>query len=138
VRVDREALARAVRRAQAEEALVFERERETELRRQVAELALEQDGDRVDAAAFAELDDEDVRRVRAALGILDEDGVDDDDPFVDDVFVELDFDVDADADEEPEDEGARLGHEIEESVRTQAALERFIAALDMPVATEAQ
>jgi hypothetical protein len=136
--VDRDALARAARRAQAEEALVFERERETELRRQVAEFALEQEGPSIDAAAFAVLDDEDVLRVRAALGLLDEDGVDDEDPFVEDVFADLDFGVGEDADEEPEDEEARLGREIEESVRTQAALERFIAALDMSVATEAQ
>jgi hypothetical protein len=136
--VDRDELARAVRRTQAEEALVFERERETELRRQVAELALEQEGERVDAAAFAALDDEDVRRVRAALGLHDEDGVADEDPFAADVYVELDFDAGEDADEEPEDEAARLQREIDESERIQAALERFIAALDAPLATEAQ
>ncbi len=118
------------------EALEFERARETELRRQIAELVLEEDGPRVDAEAFAGLDEDDVRRVQAALGMFGED-VEDEDPFVDDVFVELDFGDEGADDEEPEDEVARLQGEIEESLRTQAALERFIAALDAPAATEA-
>ena len=118
------------------EALEFERERETELRRQVAEVVLEEEGDRLDAAALADLDDEDVRRVRAALGHVDPEEAEDEDPFADDVFVELDFDDEPH--EEPEDETVRLGREIEESVRTQAALERFITALDSQAATEAR
>jgi hypothetical protein len=118
------------------EALEFERERETELRRQVAEVVLEQEGDRLDAAALADLDDDDVRRVRAALGHVDPEEVgEEEDPFGSDVFVELDFDDEPD--EEPEDETVRLEREIEESLRTQAALERFIAALDAQAATEA-
>ena len=135
--MDRDALARAGRRAQAVEALEFERARETELRREIAELVLEEEGLRVDTAAFAALDDDDVRRVRAALGVFDEEEIEDEDPFVDDVFVELDF-ADDDTDEQPEDEAARLQGEIDESLRTQAALERFIAALDVPAATGAQ
>jgi hypothetical protein len=136
--VDRDALARAGRRAQAEEALEFERERESELRRQVAELVLEEEGPRVDAAVFATLDDEDVRRVRAALGEV-EDDVEDEDPFVDDTFVALDFDDPGRDEEEPEDEGSRLQRAIEDCRRTQAALERYLAALDeVPAATEAQ
>jgi hypothetical protein len=137
--VDRDALARAGRRAQAVEALEFEREREVELRRQVAELVLEEEGPRIDAAAFAELDEEDADRVRTALGAFDEEEPEDEDPFVDDVFVELDFaDEAVGEDEEPEDEAARLQREIDESVRTQAALERFIAALDVPAPTGAE
>ena len=58
------------------------------------------------------------------------------DPFTDEVYVELDFDEEPD--EEPEDETLRLEREIEESRRTQAALERFIAALDLAAATEVQ
>ena len=112
--MDRDALARAARRAQAVEALEFEQARETELRRQVAEVLLEQEGDRLDAAALEE-----------------------EDPFADNVFVELDFD-DEPEDEEPEDETARLEREIEESLRIQSALERFIAALDAQAATEAR
>jgi hypothetical protein len=134
--VDRDALARAARRAQAVEALEFERERETELRRQIAEVVLEQEGERLNAAALAGLDEEDVRRVRAALGDVEPEELEDEDPFTDDVFVELDFD-DEPSDDEPVDEVARLEREIEESRRIQSALERFVAALDETAAAEA-
>ena len=118
------------------EALEFERERETELRRQIAEVVLEQEGERLNAAAFAGLDEEDVRRVRTALGDAEPEELEDEDPFTDDVFVELDFDDEPH--EEPEDETGRLEREIEESLRIQSALERFIAALDAQAATEAR
>ncbi len=135
-RVDRDAVARAGRRAQAEEALVFEREREAALRQQVAELVLEEEGARVDAAAFATLDEDEIRLVRAALGQVDEDDVDEEDPFADDLYVV--FEDEPDEPEDDEDEASRLQGEIEESLRTQAALERFIAALDAPAPTEAR
>ena len=131
--MDREAIARAGRRAHAEEALAFEREREAALRQQVAELALEEEGPRIDAAAFAELDQGDVERVRAALGQLDDAFVDEDDPFAEDPYVDF---ADEPEDAEDGDEAGRLEREIEESVRVQAALERFIAALDAPAPTE--
>jgi hypothetical protein len=133
--VDRDAVARAGRRAQAEEALADERERELVLRQQVTEVVLEEDGPRVDAAALAGLDADDVRRVRAALGQLEPDPdeadealVADEDPFADELYVELD-----DRPDDPEeDELGRLGREIDESQRIQRALETFIAALDRP------
>ena len=118
------------------EALEFERERETELRRQIAEVVLEQEGERLNAAALAGLDEEDVRRVRTALGDAEPEELEDEDPFTDDVFVELDFDDEPD-DEEPIDEVARLEREIEESGRIQSALERFVTALDETAAAEA-
>jgi hypothetical protein len=131
--VDRDAVARAVRRAQAEEALADEREREAALRQQVAEVVLEQDGGRVDAEAFDGLDADEARRVRAALGLLDDDPDEaDDDPFADELYVELE----EDPDEPEEDELARLEDEIAESQRIQHALESFIAALDAPAPTE--
>jgi hypothetical protein len=123
--VDRDALARAGRRAQAEEALLFEREREAALRHQLAELVLEEDGARLDAAAFATLDDDAVRRVREALGQFEVEEAEDEDPFVEDLYVDLD-----DQAEQDEDEVARLERAIDDSLRTQEALERFIAALD--------
>jgi hypothetical protein len=133
--VDRDAVARAGRRAQAEDALLFERDREAALRQQLAEIVLEEEGARVDAAAFAALDEDEVRRVRAALGQVDEDDVEED-PFADDLYVA--FEGEPDEQEDDEDEAARLQSEIEESLRTQAALERFIAALDAPAPTEAR
>jgi hypothetical protein len=131
--VDRDAVARAGRRAQAEEALAEERERQAALERQVAEVVLEQEGARVDAEAFAELDADAVRRVRVALGELDDDPDEaDEDPFAGDLYVELG--------EEPlepaEDELARLEDEIAESQRIQRALESFIQALDVSATTE--
>ena len=132
--MDRDAVARAGRRAQAEEALAFEREREAALRDQIAALVLEEEGARVDAAAFAELPPDDVELVRSALGELADDGEEDeDDLFGDEPYVTFEDD-----DEPPVDEVARLGAEIEGSQRIQAALERYIAALDRPAAPAAR
>lgn len=128
-------MARDGRRAQAEEALAFERDREAELRRQLADVVLEEEGARVDAAAFAALEPDDVRRVRAALGELDEDVGDEDDDLFDEAFVTIDFGDEPER-EDDEAETSRLEREIDESRRTQAALERFIAALDAPAPTE--
>ena len=134
--MDRDAVARAGRRAQAEEALAFEREREAALRHQLAELVLEQEGARVDAEAFATLGEDEARLVRAALGQVDEDEIDEEeDPFADDVYVVFEDEPDEQDDDE-EDEASRLQREIERSLQTQAALERFIAALDAPAPTE--
>jgi hypothetical protein len=128
--MDRDALARAGRRAQAEEALADERQREAALRRQVAEVVLEQDGARIDAETFAALDADSAERVRSALGIFAEEI--DDDPFVDEFYVTLD-----DEPEEPgEDELGRLQAEIADSQRTQQALEEYIAALDRSAVAE--
>ncbi|HEX2302324.1 MAG TPA: hypothetical protein VHH57_01765 [Gaiella sp.] len=124
--MDRDAVARAGRRAQAEEALADEREREAALRQQVAEVVLEQEGCRVDAEAFAGLDADEVRRVRTALGQLD-DETEDDDAWLAELSIELDDEAEPD---EPEQELSRLEDEIAESQRTQHALERYLAALD--------
>jgi hypothetical protein len=126
--MDRAGIARAGRRAQAEEALAFEREREAELRRQIDALVLEESGPGVDALAFAALDPESVARVRVALGQFDDDPPDDElqELFVEDLFAV----VDEPSDDEPEeDEIERLGREIDDSRRTQEALARYIEAL---------
>jgi hypothetical protein len=133
--VDRDAVARAGRRAQAEEALAFEREREAALRDQIAALVLEEEGPRVDAAAFAGLAPEEVELVRMALGELADDVEEDaDDLFGDEPYVTFDDEDD----EPPVDEIARLGVEIDESQRAQAALERYIVALDRPAVPESR
>ena len=136
--MDRDAVARAGRRSQAEEALAFERDREAALQEQLASLVLEDERPRIDAEAFASLDPEDARRVRDALGELDDEEhapEGEDDPFAAELYVSFEDD-DVDLDDE-EDEVARLEREIEESRRTQAALERFVAALDRPAVPEA-
>ena len=66
--MDRGAIAREGRRAQALDALTFEREREEALRAQLSEVVLEEDAGRVDAEAFARMSPDDVTRVREALG----------------------------------------------------------------------
>jgi hypothetical protein len=128
--VDRDAVARAGRRAQAEEALAFERQREAALRDQIAALVLEEEGPRVDAAAFAALAPEEVELVRAALGEVALEPEEEDDLLLGtEPYVTFD---DPEDDEPPGDEVARLEAEIDESRRVQAALEGYIAALDRP------
>lgn len=136
--MDRDAVARAGRRSQAEEALAFEREREAALHEQLVSIVLEDERPRIDAEAFATLDPDDARRVRDALGELpDEDDPEaEDDPFSAELYVSFEDD-DVEDEEDEEDEVARLEREIEESRRTQAALERFAAALDRPAVPEA-
>lgn len=87
------------------------------------------DGERVDAAVFAQMSSEDVGLVRAALG---------DDPAVvgdeDDDYVEHSFESDGDG-LELEEEIARLEGELTSSRRVQAALERYLEVLsDRPSA----
>lgn len=139
--MDRDAIARAGRRSQAEDALAFERDREAALRLQIAELVLEEEGPRVDAEAFAALVPDDVRRVRAALGETEEvepDAGEDEDPFAADPEGTFADDPARSGERDGnEDEIARLEREIAESQRSQAALEHFIAALDRPAVPEA-
>jgi len=91
----------------------------------------------VDAAAFAELAPEEVELVRTALGEMEADVEEtgEDDPFGAEPYVTFD---DAEDDEPPLDEVARLEVEIAESRRIQAALERYVAALDRPPVPEAR
>jgi hypothetical protein len=65
--VDREAIARAGRRAQALEALEFERARGAALRERLEAIVVELDGPAVDAVVFAQLTPEDVDVVRPEL-----------------------------------------------------------------------
>jgi hypothetical protein len=126
--VDRAAIAREGRRAQALEALAFEREREDALDAQLRQVVLEAEGDRVDALAFAQMTPDDARRVRETLGMLGGDGPDDE-PLEGD---ELDDPADEGDEEDtgPETEISRLEEELERCRALQRALERFVEALD--------
>ena len=97
---------------------------------------LEEEGPRLDAEAFASLGDDEVSLVRAALGELADEVEPDDgaeeDPFAEELYVTFDDEPD----EAEEDEISRFEREIEESLRVQHALERFIAALDRPPVPE--
>ena len=130
--MDRDAVARAGRRAQAADALADERGREAALREQITDVVLEQEGARVDAEAFAGLDGDSVRRVRTALGQFDGEPEVEDDPFTSAVYV----DFDEEPAEPEEDEVARLEGEIAESQRIQQALESYISALDRSAVTD--
>jgi hypothetical protein len=128
--VDRDAIARRRRRGQVLEALTFEREREAALRDQLEEVVLEQEGPRVDAEAFAQMQPDDVAVVRELLddgwSLLDDE---DDDDLTDDDGL----DVAAD-----EDEVERLQGEIESCRARQRAFERYLDALESPPAEAAE
>ena len=124
--MDRAAIAREGRRAQALEALGFEREREQALDAQLREVVLEAEGPNVDALAFGRMTDDDASLVREALGTVDGD-VPDDESLAEDFFSGL---LDEDDDGEPETEIERLTRELERCRAVQHALERYLEALD--------
>ena len=87
---------------------------------------LESEGPRLDAEVFARLAPEDVALVREALGEQEED---EEDLFAADGFLDLEAE-DGEDGEPPGAEIARLQEEVAASRRVQAALERYLAALD--------
>jgi hypothetical protein len=121
--VDREQIARVVRRRQAREVLDFEREREQTITEQIELVIAEADGGRIDAAAFERMSPEDAEIVRTELTPVP---LDDGDGFFerDDVIL-LDDDVDEHA-----QELARLNAELDDCRRRQRAFEAYLAALD--------
>jgi hypothetical protein len=124
--VDREAIARGVRRRQAQEILDFEREREQTLMDQVELVIGEAEGSHVDAAAFEKMSPEEAQIVKAEL---------DPPAFEADEgtgFFERDdlFDLDEAEDIDPHaEELARLNVEIEECRRRQQAFSAYLDAL---------
>jgi hypothetical protein len=126
--MDRVALARAERRRQAADELEFERDRAVALREQVARLALELEGARLDEEVFAKLAPEDVELVRPALrsGTEIEDTeaewLDSEEPWRDEEAERAELEA----------EIARIEGEIASSTRRQEAFERYLAALDEP------
>jgi len=125
--VDREAIAREVRRRQVQETLDFEREREQTLKEQVEIVITEADGKSVDEAAFARMSPEDVEIVN---GELNPPGIEaEDDPsffFERDDLINLDDEEDVDPHAE---ELARLNDELEDCRRRQRAFEAYLEAL---------
>jgi hypothetical protein len=125
--VDREAIARQVRRQQVQDALEFERDREKAISDQIAIAIGEVEGPKVDAAVFARMSPEDVALVRAELNPLPyaaEDGPE---------YVEQDNFVDLDDFEETDphaEELARLNEELALSRRRKQAFEAYLAVLD--------
>jgi hypothetical protein len=125
--VDRDAIARQVRRQQVQDALEFERDREKAISDQIAVAIGDVEGPKVDAAVFARMSPEDVELVRAELNPLPyaaEDGPEEGADF----FVDLD-DVESGGDPHAE-ELARLNEELALSRRRKQAFEAYLAALD--------
>jgi hypothetical protein len=125
--MDREAIAREVRRRQVQETLEFEREREQTLKEQVEIVITEVDGKSVDQAAFARMSPEDVEIVNAELNPPGFET--DDDPsffFERDDLINLDDEPEIDAHAE---ELARLNAELEDCRRRQRAFEAYLDAL---------
>jgi hypothetical protein len=124
--VDREAIARAVRRRQAEEVLQFERDREQTLKEQVEVVIGEAEGPGVDAAAFEKMSPEDAEIVKAELDPPTFDPGEDTGFFErDDLFDLEEAEVDPHA-----EELARLGEELEECRRRQQAFSAYLDALE--------
>jgi predicted nucleic acid-binding Zn-ribbon protein len=133
VSVDRDAIARAQRRRQAEEALEAERDRMEMLASQVEELVAELLGARIDDEVFARMAPEDAATVRELLGTppdfeVDEEWAEDEsageESAADDEPAEAE-----DPAAEIEAEISRLESEIAISRQRQQALERYLAAL---------
>ncbi len=124
--MDREAIARGVRRRQAQESLDFEREREQTLQEQIELVIGEAESSRIDAAAFERMSAEDVAIVKADLNPLpyeEEPGsfFERDDVFN---FEDVGEEVDPHA-----EEIARLTVEVEQCRRRQQAFSAYIEAL---------
>ena len=120
--MDREQIARKVRRRQAQEVLDFEREREQTIQEQIELVIAEADGGRVDTAAFAQMSAEDAEIVRTELTPV---------PLEEGGFLERDdvilFDDETDQHAE---ELARLNEELADCRRRQHAFEAYLAALE--------
>lgn len=116
--MERDAIARARRGREAQDALEFERQREELLLAQIADTVLAAERARIDSEAFTHMTPEDVVLVRELLA--------------DPIDRAGDDDVDAGADEDTLDEHEieRLLGEIERSRASQRALEQFVEALN--------
>jgi len=124
--VEPEAIAREQRRRLAREALEFEVGREEALGEQLQETIAEDEGPAIDERVFARMAPEDVELVRAALG---DDPADEFDAEGDEWFVEEEDEAEILA-EDRESEISRLEGEIRDSKRRQAALQRYLEALE--------
>jgi hypothetical protein len=127
--VDHEAIAREQRLRLAREALEFEVGREAALGDQLQETIAEVEGPAIDERVFARMASEDVELVRAALGDDYPDEFVAESDEADEWFVEEGDEAEIVA-EDRESEISRLEAEIRDSRRRQAALQRYVEALE--------
>jgi hypothetical protein len=130
--VESEAIAREQRRRVAREALEFEEEREAALGEQLQETIAELEGPAIDERVFARMAPEDAELVRAMLG---DDSADEVDAEHDEWFLEEEDEAEIVA-EDRESEIRRLAGEIRDSKRRQAALRRYLEALEADSTSE--
>jgi hypothetical protein len=119
--MDREQIAREVRRRQATETLEFEREREKTIEEQIELVIVEIEGPKVDAAAFERMSAADAEIVKEELVVdVDEDGGG---------FFERDDVIVFDEVDPHAEELARLNDELADCRRRQSAFESYLEAL---------
>jgi hypothetical protein len=133
--VELEAIAREQRRRIAREALEFEAGREAALGDQLQEMIAEVEGPAIDERVFARMAAEDVELVRAALGDHPADEFDAE-AEADEWFVEEADEAEIVA-EDRESEISRLEGEMRDSRRRQAALQRYLEALEADLGSDA-
>jgi hypothetical protein len=119
--VDRDAIARARRRRDFQEALEEEREREAALREQIELVVGDEEGARIDRELLELLEPADAALLTDLFSTSTSTSTDDGD--------EVDWEEDAG---DPGDEVARLSEEIEHSQARQRALERAAQLLGSP------
>jgi hypothetical protein len=124
--VEPEAIAREQRRRLARDALEFEVGREAALAEQLQETIAEGEGPAIDERVFARMAPEDVELVRAALG---DDSADAFEAEGDEWLLEEEDEAEGVA-EDRESEISRLEGAITDSRRRQAALQRYLEALE--------
>jgi hypothetical protein len=125
--VDREQIARQVRRRQVEESLTFERDREQTLHEQIELVIAEAEGPRIDAAVFAQMSPEDAEIVRTDLAPPPTDYGGDRSGsgyFERDDVIFLDDEPDSN-----DEELAQLNRELEECRGRQRAFQAYLDAL---------
>jgi uncharacterized protein YecE (DUF72 family) len=122
--VDREQIAREVRRRQVQESLTFEQEREQTLHEQVELVIAEAEGPRIDAAVFERMPPEDAEIVRADLTPPTHDTGPAPGYFERDDVIFLDDEADV-----HDEELARLNEELEDCRRRQRAFQAYLDAL---------
>jgi hypothetical protein len=120
--VDREAVAREVRRRQVTESLEFEREREKTIGEQIDLVIAEIEGPKVDASVFERMSAEDVALMKEELSLPESERGDE--FFERDDVIWLDEPPDQRA-----EELARLNEELDDCRRRQRAFESYLAAL---------
>ena len=124
--MDRQAIARDVRRRQVQETLDFERDREQTLQEQVELVIGEAEGAGVDAAAFERMSPEDVAIVKAELNPTPYEAEEGAGFFERDDLFEFDLEEEVDPHEE---ELRRLNEELEDCRRRQQAFAAYLQAL---------